>query len=290
MKLFGQFSVWLLAINNIFGQTKGTSAFDFAYQKEGKIYVYSDSTKTSSLATEGTNPCISPDGRQVAYTWYPERDVRQVFLVDLQTRKTKKLPINNDNFYGARWSLDGKYIAFNVFNGSTWDIGLIDTDNNFKIITGKLTSGKGAYSPSWTTDSKNIVVHDLESIYVLQLDGTITDTYSVKAITKEHYVSSNTRFVLSADKKLLIFNGFSEDKGFEEPADAVYSYDFASGEIFRITPNGLFCFDYYLQDKDNLLFTALDEKTKKIAVYKIKMIGQELKLLFKNGREITGRP
>jgi Tol biopolymer transport system component len=282
----------------IVAATQTTAAFDYAYEKDGKIYAYNESSKTDTLIIDGMNPCISPSGQQIAFTESPNNNDRQISIIDLQTKKKKRLAVNNNNFYGAMWSPDGKYIAFNYYthDSAIWQIGIIDSSNkNFKSLTNFSKWGSGAYSPTWTPDSKKIIAHDLTTIYIYGLDGKVIKTYSVDSIAKDHGISSNTRFFLTDNK--FIFNGTSDDstvvdtvgEGEAWVPDAIYAYNLQGKSVNRITPKGLDCSEFYLQGIDDILFTAYNAETRKRPIYKIKSDGQNLQLLFDNGGEISAR-
>ena len=273
-------------------QTLTTASYDYAYARDGKIYVYNESTKKDSFLTEGMNPCLSPSGQQVAFTESPNTD-RQISVIDVQTKKKTRLAVDNNNFFGAMWSPDGNYIAFNYYvqDKASWRIGIIDKENrNFRTITNFKKWGDGAYSPTWTPDSKKIIVNTLDTIIIYQLDGTVIREYNVDSITKEHGISSNTNFFLTSDESKIIFNGTSEDESSGDgPSEAIYSFDFSTNKVSRITPKGLDCGEIFLQNNHVILFTAVDRKTNKLSAYKIK-IGESLQLLFSDCGEITGRP
>ncbi len=277
---------------------QATAAFDYAYEKDGKIYAYNENSKIDTLITDGQSPSISPSGQQIAFTEFPNNKAREIAIIDLNTNKKKRLSVNNDNFYGAMWSPDGRYIAFNYYthDSAIWQIGIVDSSNkNFRSLTNFSKWASGAYSPTWTPDSKKIIVHDLKTISIYELDGTVIKTYDVDSITKDHFISSNTSFFLINNK--FIFNGTSDDstvvdtvgEGESWVPEAIYLYNLQDNSIRRITPKGIDCSGFYLQSTDDILFTAYDSKTRKRPVYKIKTNGQDMKLLFDNGGEITGR-
>ena len=277
--------------------SKTPLTFDYAFEREGNIFVCKEGSQSVTLITDGMNPCIAPSGQQIAFTDYSDDGDRQVSVIDLQSKEKKRLAVNNNNFYGAIWSPNGKFIAFNyyIFESASWLIGVIDSENkNFKSITSINKWGASWYAPTWTDDSKKIVTHNLDTIFVYQLNGSVVGIYRVDSITMEHEISSSTRFFLRDNK--LFFNGTSGDtlnnEGFqdEEPIipEAIYSYNLLDSTIHRITPKGIDCSSFYFQGKYDILFSAFNYKTKKPSAYKIKLNGQHLTKLFDNGSEITG--
>lgn len=125
---------------------------------------------------------------------------------------------------------------------------------------------------------------------IYELDRTLIKEYNVDSIAKEHSTSSSTNFFLTSNESKIIFNGASEDESSGDgPSEAIYSFDFSTKKVSRITPKGLDCGEIFLQNNAVILFTAVDGKTNKLSAYKIK-IGESFQLLFSDCGEITGRP
>ncbi|MFI6587329.1 cell wall-binding repeat-containing protein [Embleya sp. NPDC050493] len=88
----------------------------------------------------GFFPSISPDGTRLAYMRMLPGDERaELRLLDLATKRSKALYEDSD-MWAARWSPDGRYLAFGVFN----------TSKRLDLVTGQVNSlGAGQTVPIW---------------------------------------------------------------------------------------------------------------------------------------------
>jgi TolB protein len=267
--------------------------YDFAYLIGTKIYVYNDSTKTSSFVINGTDPAISPDGKQLAFTEQTEklnkygRRINQICIVDLMTKNKRILEIDNINIYGPAWSPDGKYILFNLFNGKSWTTGLIDQNNNFKVLTKTLSNVHQAYSPTWNFDSKIILVHDIDTVYFFNLNGLITKKIPTKSLINMFSLSSATRFFLTSTEDQLIFNAEARGQGYDTGPEAIFSYDLKTNKLKKVTPEGIYCRKILSVTPNNIFFSLVDEKFNIKGIYKIKLNGENLELFLDNASEIS---
>jgi len=257
--------------------------YDLAFERDGIIFVKNFQKNIVDTLFEGFNPALSPDGQYIAFTDY-SGSKRHVTLYDFNTKKRIPINIPNDNNYGPTWSPDGKLIAFNIYYNNNWYIAVSNKENTiFKIITDKIK--KGTYSPSWISDSKKILVHDLDNIYMVDLDGNILNIYSVNEIAKDLLISSQTRFIMSIDGQKLFFSaGVDEDSDdFEEPPEAIFYYDFHSKKLNRLSPKGLYCADIILKDDSILYFSAAKNSEEPFSIYSINIFEKKPILLVKNG-------
>jgi serine/threonine-protein kinase len=65
-------------------------------------------------ATHPMNPRFSPDGRRLAYGAYEGRESSDIWVVDLDEKKTKRLTDDDDDSNDPQWSGDGSTITFSV--------------------------------------------------------------------------------------------------------------------------------------------------------------------------------
>lgn len=263
---------------------KGTGQYKYAYQLNDKLVVCGADKKHPIQVTKGFDPCISPDGKKLAFTEI-KKDERYISIIDLNTKKKTRLPIKNNNFYGPVWSPDGKYIAFNIFSGEEWDIGVIDTNNNYKQIT-QHSERRSFFSPSFTFDGKKLVAHDMDTIFVFTPDGSVVNKIPIWQVTPDYSVSSSTCFIFSPDEKYLYFTAATEDEGIEFP-EALFMYDFETSKTKRLTPAGYCCLRIFVYDAQRILFTAYKGYSTTPRIFEINPFGGEMKLFVKNGDFIS---
>ncbi len=98
---------------------KRIAFFDAAPGKPWKIYLISPEGGTPEPLLEELrnemDPNWSPDGNSLIFSYFPifekaPPEKLGVYVVDLRTRKVKKLP-GSDGLWAPRWSLDGRYIV-----------------------------------------------------------------------------------------------------------------------------------------------------------------------------------
>ena len=97
------------------------------------IFTYNLKTKKESRVTvglRGKDPTLSPDGKQIAFVTMRD-GTANIGLVNTDGTDVRFLTRNNDatQYFGPKWSPDGKHLIFSVFRtGEDRDIAIIDTD------------------------------------------------------------------------------------------------------------------------------------------------------------------
>ncbi len=138
-----------------------------AFQNNEFISFHDFATGQTKNLVEGFDPCISPDGKWVAYTESSDngnRFSRIIRLINTEDSTIKDLDIDDSNHYGAIWSPSGDYLAFNIMKPH-WQIGLIKADGSgFRTIS--TDSEAELYGPSWSKDGQYIFAHDLSYISI----------------------------------------------------------------------------------------------------------------------------
>ena len=97
----------------------------------------------------------SPDGNSLIFSYFPvfEKAASEslgVYRVDLRTRKVEKLP-GSKGFWGARWSLDGRYIVARSFD----PFALVLFDFKTQTWT-ELTRGVYFCFMNWSSDGQYV--------------------------------------------------------------------------------------------------------------------------------------
>ncbi len=119
----------------------------------------------------GSWPTISSDGKMVAYSAYDSRI--NIWKRDLQhpEAEAEKLLTSSRMQNAARYSPDGKHLAFDSDRTGVWSIWLSDADGNNLV---QMTKERPAGFPRWSPDSQEIAFEmadgdGMERVYVANI-------------------------------------------------------------------------------------------------------------------------
>lgn len=215
-----------------------------AFQNGEFIYFYDFSTGVIKELVKGFDPCISPDGKWVAFTESKNSGnhfKRVINLINVENSLIQSLEISDNNHYGAVWSPDGEFIVFSILKDN-WQLGLIKPDKTgFKVL--ELSSDISLYSPTWSRDGKFIFAHNLNVLYKINTNGELIEKYDLKKMFGDKFFfSSSSRFFMMSDYNTLIFEAEIDAfmDGLKGPLSAVFTYNLRTKETQRITKKG-FC-------------------------------------------------
>jgi hypothetical protein len=178
-----------------------------AFQNNEFISYYDFSTGKTKNLVEGFDPCISPDGKWIAYTESSNSGndhSRIIRLINTENSEKRDLNINDKNHYGAIWSPTGEYLAFCIIKNE-WQIGLIKPDgSDFKILS--TDSEIGLHGQTWSQDGKFVYAHNLRVLYKFSINGELIEKYDLTQLLGDKFsFSSATRFWFTSDNKNLVF-------------------------------------------------------------------------------------
>ena len=260
-----------------------------AFQRGEAIYIMADGDKEKRIA-KGTNPCVSPDGKKLAYTKAGGSGndfTREIFIVDLETGKEEKLNVQGNNYYGPMWSPDGKHISFSYFTGSNWEIGIINSDNSgFRTTEGN--DDLGLFSPTWHPDGQSIVAHNMSDIIEFDLNGeSIRGVNIDKIISEEYSISSSTRFWITEDREYLFFNAEVDEyrDDLEGPLEVIAFCNLDTNETGRVSPPGLYATDLCVTGGLKLLFDGFKENQETSDIYRYDFHAGKMGIVVRNATE-----
>ncbi len=192
------------------------------------IYQYDLTTQTTTpLVTdkaEEENPFFSPDGQMITFTSTAadHRDVdynqklRDIYIMDLNTKTTTNLTTNGSNDWRPRYSPDGKYIAFVSERNDLRDVPFVDlfsdvfimeNDGRFQLKLTDTQSHNG--SPcvlAGSTEQKGTIYFDSDrsgyyAIYAMNMKGQ-----DVRQITFNDGVNDVSPAVSANGEKIVFFS------------------------------------------------------------------------------------
>lgn len=274
------------------GQDSAKIKYDLAYQKDKVICVLNFKNSKELNLTGGFDPAISPDGLKLAYTKSiasGSNDFKRfIIVVDLNTKEETELKIFNNNYYGASWSPDCKYIAFNIWVTAKWHVGIINLENSeVKIFNNNLKGG--IYKPTWSSDGRSIFAQDLSKIFKFDLSGKLLDSISIQStFGDKYYTSSDTKFLFTSGKFIIFNCGINEFmEGVDGPVEAIYAYDIKTKNTIKVSPPKMYASDPEIESDGNVIFSGSKENDKSANIYRFDFQRNQLKMIIENGRRAT---
>lgn len=263
--------------------------YALAYQDGEKIVATSIDTMKQISFGGATDPAISPDGNKLAYTLSDSAGHRSIWIADMENKSQGQLVVNNNNYYQAVWSADGKTIAFNIFNKQNlWKIGVIKADNSGYVMLDS-ASKINVYAPTWKNE-REIIGQDLTNLYTFDLSGKVTDTRPIAGlIGQDLTIASSNRFFYTKDGKKLIFNAGNNDvlDGLTGPAEAVYVLDLASKKVDRLSPKGVNVPYVFVTADDRIFYSGAEKPFTQSKIYVTDLSGNN-KIVVDKGTNPTG--
>jgi len=250
----------------------------------------SDAKKQPRPLAEGFDPCISPDGKSVAFTRHNKDGSLFIAVAETATGEchlVKGIPGKSN--YLPIWSPDGSAIYFNCSLGDNWAIARVDpAGGNFQTLK-DLPRQPGSYA--WFPNGKALLCADKESFFVLAFDSS--GKASLREIPKSPGLTGlavPSRVEVSPDGTSALFDMMvPKDAGAKEdvPPEAIFLLDIASGRITRLTPKGVNAFlASWLPDGKEFLFTTLNAKTDRLNICRALVDGSSKpSIVFKNAKE-----
>ena len=202
----------------------------------------SDAKKLASAGGLDARP--SPDGKSLVVTRTGPGGARGLAIVDVAHGTARPVGgIPGAQSFGARFSPDGKWLAFHHFDGGGWGVAIVGVDGaGFRRLTAKAPAGiEGFFSPTWSVDGKSVWYHDMKTAYRADLDGVVHDRVPMAELLASlgGSLTSATVFEPSRARDQLVFSAATRDRvpGVDEP-EAVFVLLLATRTVARLSPAG----------------------------------------------------
>ncbi len=195
----------------------------------------------------GGSPCISHDGRFLAYTRTNgapgNSSTRTVVVRELANGKETDLPTGTGRqVFGALWSPDDSWVAYNALGNESWQVAVAHPDGTaFHLLTDKLDAHDvGYFLAGWNLHDGAVLAQNCR--LATQLDpatGKVAWTRSVTQLTGGQSASSDTRFTVAVDGQRLIYTrpvDKEEIRHLTDPSCCLVLADLTTGTARRLTP------------------------------------------------------
>jgi Tol biopolymer transport system component len=187
--------------------------------------------------------------------------------------------------WNAQWSPDGKWLAFQGMEGrdSSGREGpvLLDPETGEWRFLAVRSEGKSMYFSSWRPDSKAILVHDMFTLFQIDLNGRIVHSAKIEDMNGRD-VAGSCRFLVSPDGNMVIFDDIALPDAEKFPQTmAIYAYSFSEKKRIRLTPQGLSAAQpLWYKPGDEIIFTGTEAATPN--VYRLWLADRKPVCIMKN--------
>jgi len=229
-----------------------------AFVREDTVYLYDVKTKAATRIAEGYYPDISPDGETLTFTVNVDDLNTTIKSFSLRTQTIRNvIPIQGLNARDARWSHNGRKLAFYVVVGRQGHIGVLDlATGKWDDITKSFPFRDHGGLPglivfnSWSPNDKSIIGHDLYSMFEIALDGRILNSIPFEKIIPGVEVTSALRFEFSSDRQLLLIDGSRNPEH-----SNIYAFNLQDHQLRRLTADIDGFESRWLPSQDAILFS-----------------------------------
>jgi len=186
------------------------------------IYDLKQHTSTAVLTNipGAEAPCVSPDGRKIAFELYQEgRKGSDIYTANLDGTEKKQLTQGQSYNWLPRWSPDGTKLMFetmrnesptnHVQNGGHRDVYVMDSNGTNQT---NLTVNAYGHHPSWSPDGKFIAYMAHGGVWVMNADGSAKQNIS-------HGKTRDSEPVWSPDGQWIAFTRTAKDASGQEAMD-----------------------------------------------------------------------
>jgi hypothetical protein len=229
-----------------------------AFRRDNTVCIYDARTKAVREIAEGYDPELSPSGDIVSFTVNTNDLTTTLKKFDLQSATVDEFrPLATLNVRNARWSHDGRKIAFNVIVDRQTHVGVLDlSTGRWDDITTRfpfVEHGEfrgGAYFNSWSPDDNSVICHDLYAMYEIALDGRMLSRIPFEQFIPGVEVTSALQFEFSSDRKFILI-----DSSRNPEHSNFYAFNLQDHQLRRLTADIDGFESRWLPSQDAILFS-----------------------------------
>lgn len=265
-----------------------------AYAKGSILYVANLDGSGARKVANGASPSLSPDGTRLAFNTEAaegKTPERYIAIADVATAKAAVVPnIPSKNCHSPVWSPDGKQLLFQIQAGDDWHVAIIDADGSgFRYVKRAEPDHRSYYSMAWAPDGRGFYCQDLDTIYLLGLNGALQDQWQTARLFPNGAMTKESRIAVSPnDSALLVDVQMNEEvtrKNWDNPPPAIWSLNLVNGRATRVTPKGVFAWKPCWITSETFLCLVQTEAAMEPSIYRMSADGKARQALIKNARD-----
>jgi Tol biopolymer transport system component len=276
--------VWLcLSLGAIAGEPRR-----LAFERDGAIWISTLAGAKPRKIARGSDPDLSPDGLHVAFTTSktaPPDFTRQIAVVDLVSGKTQVLErLPSDNCYGAYWSKEGRLYC-SVFHEDRWKIGIFEADGSaFRFLPEPKHDGPWFSPGCWSSDGRSIFCQNLESIWQIQLDGTVLGQWDLASRTVAAGLNCGTALASSPDDSSVLVEVEVLAGPDAKDSPALLQINLVTNQARRIKPGGRRAMSPRWLNDHEIIFVSGGKAGTAAGIYRAEIGSGQRRLIMENGR------
>lgn len=236
----------------VFGIAPAMEAF--AFTRDGKAMLMPSGESRPLFLARGHDAALAPNGA-LAYVSADSRSgAETVYLVSTAHGAKRALHASKGRLRHLGWSRQGRLLFLESIGGKD-GLRVLDVPGPrgaVQIATIPVpAAAKAVFSPRWHPDGNAVVFHDLDNVFLVDLDGRTLQKWSVKELTgRANSVDSLCSFVFCpGNPKLLAYTAavkgtpkFEKAMG-GEPNTALFTIDLQTKSRKRLSPPDMVCTD-----------------------------------------------
>jgi TolB protein len=265
-----------------------------AFERNDTVWVANiDGTDAKKIAN-GASPALSPDATRLAFDTQQaigQPAHRKIGIADLASGSVAIFnDVPSDNCLQPVWSPDGARLLFYLYINNQMRIGVVNADGTgFRFIDKDDATHHGYWSATWAHDGQSIYGQDMANLYQLSLEATVMKKWTIEKLIPRGGMNGNVRLNVSPDGKTLLLDvemDEKERKDWDGPPPAIWTVDFATEKVTRLTPKTLYGWDSCWCGNDAIVFDSQTASEKNASVYRMSLgsNGKDKKLLVKDAR------